>query len=31
MPDAAAWAHWHNTTRLHAALGYLSPSEYEDR
>jgi len=29
--ETAAWVHWYNTTRLHSALGYLSPSEYEDR
>ena len=29
--ETAARVHWYNTTRLHSALGYLSPSEYEDR
>lgn len=29
--ETAAWVHWFNTTRLHSALGYRSPIEYEQR
>jgi transposase InsO family protein len=27
--ETAAWVHWYNTTRLHSALGYRPPIEYE--
>ncbi|MBR7741830.1 integrase core domain-containing protein [Phycicoccus sp. BSK3Z-2] len=25
-----SWVHWYNTARLHSALGYVPPTEYED-
>ena len=28
--DTAAWVHWFNTTRLHSAIGYTSPIDYEN-
>lgn len=29
--ETAAWVHWYNTTRLHSAIDYLPPTEYEQR
>jgi putative transposase len=29
--EAAAWVHWFNTERLHSAIGYRPPVEFEDR
>jgi putative transposase len=25
----ASWVHWYNTSRLHSAIGYVPPAEYE--
>ncbi len=27
--ETASWVHWYNTQRLHSAIGYLPPTEYE--
>jgi transposase InsO family protein len=27
--ETAAWVHWYNTARLHSAIGYTPPVEYE--
>lgn len=29
--ETAAWVHWSNTERLHSAIGYYPPIEYETR
>ena len=29
--ETAAWVHWYNTERLHSAIGYCPPVEYEAR
>ena len=29
--ETADWIHWYNTHRLHSALGYRPPIEYEQR
>ncbi len=29
--ETAAWVHWYNTERLHSAIGYCPPIEYETR
>lgn len=29
--ETAAWVHWSNTERLHSAIGYCPPIEYETR
>lgn len=29
--ETADWVHWYNTDRLHTALGYRSPREFEQR
>ncbi|OLT44608.1 integrase [Gordonia sp. CNJ-863] len=29
--ETAAWVHWYNTERLHSAIGYCPPVEYETR
>jgi len=29
--ETAAWVHWYNTTRLHSAIEYLPPVEYEQQ
>ena len=26
-----SWVHWFNENRLHSALGYLTPTEYEQQ
>jgi len=26
-----SWVHWFNTNRLHSALGYIPPAEYEEQ
>jgi len=28
--ETAAWVHWFNTDRLHSAIGYRPPAEFED-
>ena len=28
--ETASWVHWFNTSRLHSAIGYLSPVDYEN-
>ena len=28
--ETAAWVHWFNTDRLHSAIGYRPPTEFED-
>lgn len=28
--ETAAWVHWFNATRLHSAIGYTSPIDYEN-
>lgn len=28
--ETASWVHWYNTTRLHSAIGYRPPIEYEE-
>ena len=27
--ETASWVHWYNTARLHSAIGYVPPVEYE--
>ena len=27
--ETASWVHWYNSTRLHSAIGYQPPTEYE--
>lgn len=27
--ETASWVHWFNSTRLHSAIGYQPPTEYE--
>jgi putative transposase len=29
--ETAAWVHWFNTERLHSAIGYRPPVEFEKR
>ncbi len=29
--ETASWVHWYNTARPHSAIGYLPPTEYEQR
>ncbi len=29
--ETAAWVHWYNAARLHSAIGYCPPVEYETR
>ncbi|MFT4158063.1 MAG: integrase core domain-containing protein [Microbacterium sp.] len=26
----ASWVHWHNTERLHSAIGHHTPTEFEE-